>query len=113
MYLLILLGIPLFSALMLAIIGDRKYAPEVNILGSAATCAAGIVLAFQVYEQKGVKSSILTNKDFPATVTAWPGRLESNTPTLSTTSPVVGMNGRQSSKTMLIEDVFSRYSLNP
>ncbi len=51
MYLLILLVIPLFSALMLAIIGDRKYAPEVNILGSAATCAAGIMLAFQVYEQ--------------------------------------------------------------
>jgi hydrogenase-4 component F len=51
MYLLILLGIPLFSSLILAIIGDRKYAPEVNILGSAVTCTAGIVLAFQVYEQ--------------------------------------------------------------
>ncbi len=51
MYLLILLVIPLISSLMLAIIGDRKYAPEVNILGSATTCAAGIVLAFQVYEQ--------------------------------------------------------------
>ena len=51
MFLLILLVIPLFSSLMLAIIGDRKYAPEVNILGSATTCAAGIVLALQVYEQ--------------------------------------------------------------
>ncbi len=51
MYLLILLIIPLISALMLAIIGDRKFAPEVNILGSGATFAAGVALAFQVYEQ--------------------------------------------------------------
>ncbi len=51
MYLLILLIIPLISALMLAIIGDRKFAPEMNILGSGATCAAGVALAFQVYEQ--------------------------------------------------------------
>jgi len=51
MYLLILLVIPLISSLLLAIIGDRKYAPEVNILGSAMTCAAGIMLAIQVYEQ--------------------------------------------------------------
>ncbi|MGE5895046.1 MAG: hydrogenase 4 subunit F [bacterium] len=47
--LLIVLGVPLVSALSLAFIGDRRYAPEINILGSAATCAAGIGLALEVY----------------------------------------------------------------
>ena len=49
MILLILLGISLFSAIILAFIGDRKYAPEINILGSAATFAAGVALAFEVH----------------------------------------------------------------
>ena len=49
MTLLILLGVPLFAALVLAFIGDRKFAPEINIVGSAFTCAAGIGLALQVY----------------------------------------------------------------
>jgi len=31
--------------------GDRKFAPEVNILGSAVTFAAGLGLAFEVYVQ--------------------------------------------------------------
>ena len=47
--LLILLGVPLFAAAALAFIGDRRYAPEINIAGSAATFAAGIGLAFEVY----------------------------------------------------------------
>lgn len=51
MILLILLGVPLFAAAVLAFVGDRKFAPEVNILGSAATFIAGIGLALQVYEQ--------------------------------------------------------------
>src|SRR5512134_1050460 len=51
MSLLILLGVPLFAAVALAFIGDRKLAPEVNILGSAATFATSAVLALQVYEQ--------------------------------------------------------------
>ena len=51
MVLLMLLMIPIISSLALAIIGDRKFAPEVNILGSALTFAAGVLLAFQVYEQ--------------------------------------------------------------
>ena len=49
MPLLILLSVPLFAAIVLAFIGDRKYAPEINILGSAATFAAGISLALEVY----------------------------------------------------------------
>ena len=49
MILLILLGISLFSAIILAFIGDRKYAPEINILGSAATFAAGVALALEVH----------------------------------------------------------------
>lgn len=48
MSLLILLGVPLFAALALAFIGDRKLAPEVNIAGSAATFAASVQLALQV-----------------------------------------------------------------
>ncbi len=51
MTLLILLGVPLFAALVLAFVGDRKFAPEINIAGSAATCAAGIALALQVYRE--------------------------------------------------------------
>ena len=44
-------GVPLVASLALAFVGDRKLAPEVNILGSAATFAAGVGLALQVYEQ--------------------------------------------------------------
>lgn len=51
MILLVLLGVPLFAAVVLAFVGDRRLAPEVNIAGSAATFAAGLGLAFQVYEQ--------------------------------------------------------------
>jgi hydrogenase-4 component F len=47
--LLIVLGVPFFAALVLAFVGDRKFAPEINIAGSAATCAAGIGLALEVY----------------------------------------------------------------
>ena len=49
MILLVLLCVPLAASLALAFIGDRKIAPEVNILGSAATFAAGIALAIEVY----------------------------------------------------------------
>jgi hydrogenase-4 component F len=49
MSLLILLVVPLVAALVLAFIGDRKLAPEVNIAGSAATFIAGIDLAMDVY----------------------------------------------------------------
>jgi hydrogenase-4 component F len=49
MTLLILLGISVFSAIVLAFVGDRKFAPEINILGSTATFGAGIALALQVY----------------------------------------------------------------
>ena len=49
MALLTLLGIPLFAAIILAFVGDRRYAPEINIAGSAATFAAGMGLAFEVY----------------------------------------------------------------
>ena len=49
MPLLILLVVPLFAAVVLAFVGDRKYAPEINIAGSAATFIAGIALALDVY----------------------------------------------------------------
>ncbi|HLO25194.1 MAG TPA: hypothetical protein VK187_03710, partial [Geobacteraceae bacterium] len=49
MTLLLLLGISLLFALLLAFIGDWKYAPEINILGSVAACSASIALAIEVY----------------------------------------------------------------
>src|ERR1043165_9722839 len=49
MILLAVLAISLCAALILAFAGDWKYAPEVNIAGSAATFAAGVALALQVY----------------------------------------------------------------
>ena len=60
MELLILLGIPVVSSLALAFIGDRKFAPEVNILGSSATFIAGVKLALEVYE----RGPILAGNDF-------------------------------------------------
>lgn len=50
MMLFILLGVPLLAAAALAFIGDRRLAPEVNIVGSASTFAAGLWLAFEVYD---------------------------------------------------------------
>ena len=49
--LLTLLIVPLFAAVVLAFMGDRRFAPEINIAGSAATFAAGAGLALQVYMQ--------------------------------------------------------------
>lgn len=51
MTLLILLGVSLIVAIILAFVGDRRFAPEINILGSAATFLAGVALAIQVYMQ--------------------------------------------------------------
>lgn len=51
MMLLILLAVSLISAIILAFVGDRKFAPEINILGSAVTFLAGAGLAIQVYAQ--------------------------------------------------------------
>src|SRR3990170_3770527 len=51
MTLIILLSISFLSAIVLAFVGDRKFAPEINIIGSAATFLAGVALAFQVYVQ--------------------------------------------------------------
>lgn len=47
--LLILLGVPLFASAVLAFVGDRKFAPEVNIACSTATFATGIGLALEVF----------------------------------------------------------------
>ncbi len=60
MTLLILLGVPLFAALVLAFVGGRKFAPEINIVGSAFTCASGIGLAIQVY----IQGPMLAGKNF-------------------------------------------------
>src|SRR5512135_345960 len=49
MMLLILLVVPLAAAIILAFVGDRRYAPEINIIGSAANFAAGMGLALEVY----------------------------------------------------------------
>ena len=49
--LLPLLLVPLAAAVVLALVGDRARAPEINILGSAVTFAAGLGLAMQVYER--------------------------------------------------------------
>ncbi|MEW6715337.1 MAG: proton-conducting transporter membrane subunit, partial [Nitrospirota bacterium] len=58
--LLILLLVPLIAAAILAFVGDRKFAPEINIVGSAATFIAGAGLALQVYEQ----GPMLAGKNF-------------------------------------------------
>jgi hydrogenase-4 component F len=47
--LLILLCVPIGAAALLALIGDRKWAPEVNILGSAVSAVAAIFLALEVF----------------------------------------------------------------
>lgn len=49
--LLILLGTSLFAAIVLAFVGDRRLAPEVNIAGSGATLVAAVILALEVYDR--------------------------------------------------------------
>lgn len=49
MTLLLLLGTSALAAIVLAFVGDRKYAHEINIAGSAATLAASVFLAVEVY----------------------------------------------------------------
>jgi hydrogenase-4 component F len=48
--LLPLLCVPVGAAIALALIGDRRLAPEINILGSAATFAAAVALALRVHD---------------------------------------------------------------
>ncbi|OGW43655.1 MAG: hydrogenase 4 subunit F, partial [Nitrospirae bacterium RBG_16_43_11] len=49
MTILLLLGVSFIAAAILAFVGDRKYAPEINIVCSMATFAVSIALAIQVY----------------------------------------------------------------
>src|SRR3990172_5950213 len=49
MMILLLLGVSFIAAAILAFVGDRKYAPEINIVCSMATFAVSIALAIQVY----------------------------------------------------------------
>ncbi|MDD2310437.1 MAG: hydrogenase 4 subunit F [Desulfuromonadaceae bacterium] len=53
MILLSLLGISILVALLLAFIGDWRYAPEINIGGSLLTFFVSLVLALQVYREGG------------------------------------------------------------
>ncbi len=48
MELLILLGLPLFGAALMALVGERRWAPEANVLVSLATFIAGCVLTTRV-----------------------------------------------------------------
>ncbi|WP_029921576.1 hydrogenase 4 subunit F [Nevskia soli] len=48
MELLILLGLPLFGAALMALVGERRWAPEVNVLVSLATFVAGCALTARV-----------------------------------------------------------------
>lgn len=48
--LLILLSLPIAASVFLAILGDKDYAPELNIIGSGATFIAGLGLAVEVIE---------------------------------------------------------------
>jgi len=48
-----LLGISILVAIVLAFVGDWKYAPEVNITGSFLTFVVSVILAIQVYNQGG------------------------------------------------------------
>src|SRR3990172_6261648 len=49
MTILLLLGVSFIAAAILAFVGDRKYAPEINIACSLVTFAVSIALAIQVY----------------------------------------------------------------
>lgn len=48
---LILLAVSFVAAIILAFVGDRRFAHEINIMGSAVTFFAGLGLAVQVYMQ--------------------------------------------------------------
>ncbi len=51
MMILILLAVSFVAAIILAFVGDRRFAHEINIMGSAVTFFAGLGLAVQVYMQ--------------------------------------------------------------
>ncbi|MCC7201638.1 MAG: hydrogenase 4 subunit F [Nitrospirae bacterium] len=51
MLILLLLGVSFIAAAILAFVGDRKFAPEINIACSLATFAVSVALAIQVYNQ--------------------------------------------------------------
>jgi hydrogenase-4 component F len=51
MTLVLLLWISVLVALVLAFVGDWRFAPEINIAGSALTCGASLILALEVYER--------------------------------------------------------------
>ncbi len=51
MLILLLLGVSFIGAAVLAFVGDRKFAPEINIACSLATFAVSIALAIQVYNE--------------------------------------------------------------
>ncbi len=53
MILLSLLGISILVALILAFVGDWRFAPEVNIGGSLLTFVVSLLLALQVYREGG------------------------------------------------------------
>jgi len=57
---LVLLLVPLVSAIILAFIGERRFAPELNIAGSGLTAAAGIGLAVEV----SMKGAMLAGHSF-------------------------------------------------
>lgn len=60
MVIFVLLGVNLIAAIILAFEGDRRHAAELNILGSAATFAASLALAFRVYDE----GSFITGNGF-------------------------------------------------
>ncbi len=45
----LLLGVSIVSAAVLAYVGDRRFAPEINIAASSATLVLSLLLALQVY----------------------------------------------------------------
>ena len=51
MMILILLAVSFVAAIILAFVGDRRFAHEINIIGSAVTFFAGLGLAVQVNMQ--------------------------------------------------------------
>ncbi|MCI4624521.1 MAG: hydrogenase 4 subunit F [Candidatus Magnetoovum sp. WYHC-5] len=57
MMLITLIWTPFVAAIILALIGDRRFASTINVLGSAATFLASVWLAFQVYEYGAIVTS--------------------------------------------------------
>jgi len=70
-----LLGTPLAGGLLLALLGGKRYAPELNSLMSFATLAASVVLTLKIISDGPMTAYTNSSSSTPSTCFWWRSRL--------------------------------------